>query len=173
MAVLVGVHGYGAVSVAQVIEAAGVSRKTYYEHFTDKLECFLESYESTTSRLIDVLRRPDDEAPSSRTEHQLRKYLAALAANPLVARAFIVEVMGAGEQALLVRERVNRRFADLVFAHVSPDAQVRKAFIGGVNDVVTGELLAGRKRFGALLPALLRFVEGATGAGRRSVGLER
>ncbi|MDX2009632.1 MAG: helix-turn-helix domain-containing protein [Myxococcaceae bacterium] len=164
MAVLVGLHGYGAVSVAQVIETAGVSRKTYYEHFDDKLDCFLESYESTTNRLIDALRRPD-EGPS-KTARQVEKYLAAIAANPVVARAFIVEVMGAGERALLVRERVNRRFADLVFAHVSPDARVRKAFIGGVNDVVTGELLAGRKRFDALLPALLTFVEGPSRSAR-------
>lgn len=158
MARLVGSKGYQATSVAQVIAAAGVSRKTFYEHFGDKEACFLEAYEELTGRLVEGLARVEGPGGARRTRAQLERYLEALAADPLVARAFVVEVMGAGREALRVRERVNRRFADLVFAHVSGDALVRKAFIGGVNDVVTGELLAGRRRFTTLLPGLLRFV---------------
>jgi AcrR family transcriptional regulator len=163
MARLVGARGYNTVSVAHVIEAAGVSRKTYYEHFDDKLACFLEGYESSTERLASALSRLASTPKAGRTERQLQQYLKAISADPAVARAFIVEVMGAGAPALRARERVNRRFADLVFEHLSNDARVRKALIGGVNDVVTGELLAGRRRFLPLLPSLLRFVEGSAG----------
>jgi AcrR family transcriptional regulator len=163
MAHLVGARGYLSVSVAHVIEAAGVSRKTFYEHFGDKLDCFLEAYESSTQRLAEALADLSATPAAGRTERQLRQYLMAITESPTVTRAFIVEVMGAGDAALRARERVNRRFADLVFGHLSADEKVRKALIGGVNDVVTGELLAGRRRFLPLLPSLLRFVEGRAG----------
>ena len=40
--------------VTEVIEAAGVSRATFYELFDDKEACFLEAYDA----VIDVARRP-------------------------------------------------------------------------------------------------------------------
>jgi AcrR family transcriptional regulator len=36
--------GYGGASVARVIAAAGVSRATFYEHFSDRDDCFLAAY---------------------------------------------------------------------------------------------------------------------------------
>ena len=55
---------------------------------------------------------------------------------------------------------VNSRFAELVFGHTSRDPLVRKALIGGVNDLVAGVLLGHTKvkTLRALLPSLVRFV---------------
>src|SRR4051794_31061826 len=39
-------RGYVNTVVSDVVERAGVSRKTFYEHFTDKEECFLASYDA-------------------------------------------------------------------------------------------------------------------------------
>src|SRR4051812_38560372 len=44
MARAVGSKGYAKVTVSDVVALAGVSRRTFYEHFADKEECFLESY---------------------------------------------------------------------------------------------------------------------------------
>ena len=41
----VAAKGYAETTVADVIALAGVSRKTFYEHFTDKEACFLASYD--------------------------------------------------------------------------------------------------------------------------------
>ncbi|MBE2251945.1 MAG: TetR/AcrR family transcriptional regulator [Myxococcus sp.] len=159
MAQLVGKNGYGATSIAQVIERAGVSRKTFYAFFADKQACFLEAYAHLTGLLIDALIAIGARAArDGRTEAQLAAYLEALSRDPLVARAFIVEVLSAGPEALAAREAVNRRFADLVFDHTSSDALVRKAIIGGVNDVVAGAILSGATDFAPLLPKLTRFV---------------
>ena len=50
-------RGYEGASVAHVIAAAGVSRKTFYEHFADKEACFLAAYDVLSSRLLRALGR--------------------------------------------------------------------------------------------------------------------
>ena len=42
----VAAEGYAATSVADVIALAGVSRRTFYEHFADKESCYLAAYDS-------------------------------------------------------------------------------------------------------------------------------
>ncbi len=42
----VGAKGYAATTVSDVIKRAGVSRKAFYEHFANKEECFLATYDS-------------------------------------------------------------------------------------------------------------------------------
>jgi AcrR family transcriptional regulator len=160
MAHLVGTVGYQGTSVAQVIARAGVSRKTFYEYFTDKEACFLEAYQGVSFSLAEALSSLSVGAGASRSSAQLERYLEVLSRDPAVAQAFIVEVLMAGPTALQARERVNRRFADLVFGHLSNDPVVRKALIGGVNDVVGGALLAGRKNLRGLAPRLERFLDG-------------
>src|SRR5579884_975427 len=44
MAHVVAERGYSAVTVADVVSAARISRRTFYEHFVDKEACFLETY---------------------------------------------------------------------------------------------------------------------------------
>src|SRR5215211_3537803 len=46
MATAVGEKGYAEVAVADVIARAGVSRKTFYEQFDNKLGCFLAAYDA-------------------------------------------------------------------------------------------------------------------------------
>ncbi|MCA2977253.1 MAG: TetR/AcrR family transcriptional regulator [Myxococcaceae bacterium] len=156
MATLVGQQGWAVTSIAQVIERAGVSRKTFYEYFPDKLACFLEAYREVTEPLVARLSRAEG-GGARRTRTQVLGYLEAISQDPVVARACIVEVLHAGPAALLARDEVNRRFADLVFGHRSKDPLVRRALIGGVNDVVTTELLAGRTDVRRLGPSLLAF----------------
>ncbi len=161
MAHQVGRHGYAATTVADVIARAGVSRKAFYEHFTEKEHCFLVAYEELSSRLVrDLVKEGATRSRGDRTRAQLQRYLAVLSSDLFMARAFVVEVMAAGPRSLELREEVNRRFAELVFGHTSKDPQVRKALIGGVNDVVSGALLRGEKDLLKLLPSLTRFVAG-------------
>jgi AcrR family transcriptional regulator len=45
MARAVATKGYARVSVADVVQLAGVSRRTFYEQFRDKEDCFLVAYD--------------------------------------------------------------------------------------------------------------------------------
>ena len=42
--------GYAKVTVADVVGLAGVSRRTFYEHFEDVEDCFVAAYETATAR---------------------------------------------------------------------------------------------------------------------------
>ncbi len=43
-------RGAANVSVAHVVERAGVSRRTFYELFADREECFLAAFDDAVSR---------------------------------------------------------------------------------------------------------------------------
>jgi AcrR family transcriptional regulator len=109
-------RGYAATTVAQVIARAGVSRKTFYEHFPDKQACFLAAWEAGTEILLDQLAAVAAEAHDWRTRLRggTEAFLDVLAAEPEFARSFMVEVLGAGEQALARRAAIHERFAALL-----------------------------------------------------------
>src|SRR3954451_13636131 len=44
--------GYAKTTVADIVALAGVSRTTFYDHFADKEECFLETYAAGSRRLV-------------------------------------------------------------------------------------------------------------------------
>src|SRR4051794_9184420 len=120
MAEAVGEKGYGPVAVADVIARAGVSRKTFYEHFDNKEECFLAAYDAGVEVMLDAI----DEAiaagspggPDTIARAGTARYLETLAANPAFARTFLIEVLAAGPRALERRARVHARFAEQLAA---------------------------------------------------------
>src|SRR6476469_2062562 len=48
--------GYAELRVKDMTDAAGVSRRTFYQLYDDKLECILAAHESALSRLREVLQ---------------------------------------------------------------------------------------------------------------------
>jgi len=158
---VVAARGYEATSVAHVIAAAGVSRKTFYEQFTDKEGCFLAAYDVLSSRLLRALERVGERIadPGERRAAQMGAFLTALAGDPAAARVFMVDVLGAGPAALARRERINAEFADVVFGDATDDPIRRAAVVGGVNTVVAGAILGGRTaELGELAGPLSAFV---------------
>lgn len=114
MARVVGARGYGATTVADVVSEAGVSRTTFYEQFASKEACFLESYRHGVDVLADEVGLAVHRSEPGWRE-QLRAgigaYLEALAAEPLFARTYLLEIHAAGEPALALRSEALRRFA--------------------------------------------------------------
>lgn len=161
----VGRHGYADASVAHVIEAAAVSRKTFYEFFPDKEACFLTAYEVLSDRLVAALGDLGNSltAGAARREAQLTAFLAALDRDPTMARVFMVDVLGAGPRALRTRERVNDRFAELLLGDAAISVR-RTAVVGGINAVLVRALQEGREKLVTLAPALAAFVEAVVAA---------
>jgi AcrR family transcriptional regulator len=160
--------GYAAASVADVIAIAGVSRKTFYEQFDDKEDCFLTAYDVMSARFAEALAGVGTEGSvEERMEARIRAYLKGLAREPAMARAFVVEVLGAGARALARRERVTAKFAELLLGETSADPLSRRAIIGGINDVVAAALLAGADgaRLLALVAPLTAFFRRAAAGG--------
>ena len=57
MARAVAAKGYAKVTVADVVALAGVSRRTFYEHFADKEQCFLATYVAATDIVLGSVDR--------------------------------------------------------------------------------------------------------------------
>jgi AcrR family transcriptional regulator len=147
IAQVVAEKGYGPATVADVIERAGVSRKTFYEHFRDKEACFLAAYDTGVAVLLATMREAGD------TRARVRAYLETLAAEPAFARTFLIEVAAAGARALRRRREVHDAFAAFVTEAAPgpvPD-HVALAAVGATQELVTRWVEDGRT---AELPAL-------------------
>ena len=101
-------HGYAGASVARVIEQAGVSRATFYEHFADKEACFLASFQIAADRIELGLKRINDDCPvADRASELLDDLLVNIAANPAAARVLLVEALAAGPEVRRAHERLS------------------------------------------------------------------
>lgn len=185
MARVVAERGYGAATVADVVAAARISRRTFYEHFEDKEACFLETYrigcENGIGQVDDALRAL--EAPDWRTRLRvsLEAWVSMLADEPHFARVLLIDVLGAGPRALAMRERVlaeyvahYRRLQDLARIE-EPDLpavsdEFLRALVGGIAELVQQVLLERRSKeipgqLRALTDTLVRFAETVLTAG--------
>jgi AcrR family transcriptional regulator len=156
-------HGYAGATVAEVIVFAGVSRKAFYEYFTDKEDCFLAAYDVVSDRMIaQLVAAGSGHAPGlARRRAYVTGYLSALDRDLAVARVFTVGVLGAGPRVLERRDAVNRRFADHLFGDSQLDIVRRVAVVGGVNAVVASELLSREPQLLSLGESLSAFVQAA------------
>lgn len=173
--------GYASTTVADVVRIAGVSRRTYYEHFDDKEHCFLEAYRTGATRVMeeifDSLREFPDEAWRARVGHALKTYTQVLASEPALARVFFVDVMGAGPAAVDERRRVFELFANgwrlLADRAERQEAGIRRApdlvlhaLVGAIAEVVLRQILSdGAESLPEIAPALtelaVRVIENA------------
>ena len=152
IAAAVAEKGYPATRVADVVGRAGVSRKTFYEHFEDKLDCFLAAYDIGVEVLLAELQAAWDRPGTfpERLEAAVDAYLGTLADAPDFARTFLIEALAAGPRALERRAYVHRRFAaQMEAAHgetslPEPPPQAYAAAVGAVNELVAERVRQGR-----------------------------
>ena len=144
--------GYAATTIDDIVRGAGVSKKTFYEHFQDKLGCFLAAYEAASDELYEHVRAAQDsDAASSdwhaRTHAGIRAYLRWLAAEPALARVFLVEVAAAGPEALARRERLRDRYAarmrELQDSDTDVPDEIFHAVVAAADDLVVRRLREG------------------------------
>lgn len=113
LADVVGEKGYVPTSVADVIKRAGVSRQTFYEQFSDKLDCFLATFDAAGEILAAELTSlvTDDDDPVGRFDQLLTRYLDVLAGSAGYARVLLVESHAAGPEAIRRRAALQERIA--------------------------------------------------------------
>src|SRR3954467_11229196 len=147
MARAVADKGYARVTVADVVSIAGVSRRTFYEQFDDKEDCFLAAYRTGSALVGRDLLAALGEMPQESTWQDLlragmERYAAVLAADAGFARALIIDVLGAGPKAVELRRRGQDQFIDL-FRRLSERAVREDAAIGPVPDLFLCALVGG------------------------------
>jgi AcrR family transcriptional regulator len=173
--------GYRGTNVQDVIDRAGVSRPTFYEHFTNKEDCFLAAFDTSAERLREKLETAALQGGGvwrDRIRFSLEALLQFAAAEPDTARALIVEARAASADAVLRRIELLDHFATCLDAQVrellpeAPKFSMTTAIgiVGGVEALLYARLCKGE--FGeleSLLPSLMYFVvlpfEGHAAAG--------
>jgi AcrR family transcriptional regulator len=162
--------GYGQVTVADVISRAGVSRETFYEHFSAKEDCFMAALDEGARTLVEILGAVLAQAegtPLEKLDRMLKAYLNTLAGEPAFAKAFLIDAYGAGPRAMGRRLELQQQFVDLV-AEIFGDKADRfacEALVSAISALVTARVGRGRiEELPALRDRLValvgRYVEG-------------
>jgi AcrR family transcriptional regulator/DNA-binding MarR family transcriptional regulator len=143
--------GYARMTVAEVISRARVSRKTFYDVFADREDCFLAAFEQAIaqSRLI---AREAYEREGGQWREGIRAALGRLLVfmdeEPGLAKLCVVEALAAGEKVLERRAAVLDEVSALIdqgrfltTAIRQPPPVTAEGIVGGVFAVLHTRLL--------------------------------
>ncbi|HYB23695.1 MAG TPA: TetR family transcriptional regulator [Solirubrobacteraceae bacterium] len=172
--------GYARMTVAQVISRARVSRKTFYDVFTDREDCFLAAFEQALSqaRLIAQEAYQNESSWRDGTRAALARLLMFMDEEPGLAKLCVVEALGAGERVLDRRAQVLDELAEVIDrgraatnATREPPDVTAEGVVGAIFAVLhTRVLEAGNQPLTDLLGSLMSMIVlpylGARAAGR-------
>ncbi len=163
-------HGYAGTTIAHITRSAAVSRRTFYEHFESKDECFVAAYDAV---MVDLRER----VSAAFDEHQddwplaikagIAAMLEFLAVNPNLARLCMVEALVAGPAVVERYDAAIQSFVPYfqkgregrppeVLARLS--ATTEEALVGGMVSLISRRIIAGKAEdLEELLPDLVEF----------------
>jgi AcrR family transcriptional regulator len=145
--------GYAEMSVEAIIARAGVSRRTFYDHFKNKEDVFLAAYDAVVHQQAKQIRLAylGQATVRQRLRAGIAAYMEFMANEPEFARLCIVEVLAAGPRALARRNAAMRMFAGIIEDNIhelAPDCPVAalaaETIVGGIHEVVFSRILADR-----------------------------
>jgi len=161
--------GYSGTTIAHITRHAAVSRRTFYEHFGSKDECFVAAYDTVMAELRERVAQAFDE--ESDWPHAVRAGIAAmlrfLAAEPDLARLCMVEALVAGPVVVERYDAAIQSFVPYfqsgregrppeVLSRLSPTTE--EALVGGMMSLISRRIIAGRAtELEELLPDLVEF----------------
>jgi AcrR family transcriptional regulator/DNA-binding MarR family transcriptional regulator len=142
-------RGVANVSVAHVVARSGVSRRTFYEIFEDREDCFLAAFDEAIDHIAAVVV-PAYEQPGrwrSKIRVALTVLLECLDYDRAAGRLVIVESLGAGQGALERRQNVLRQVISVVEqggtegkGNIDPPSLTAEGIVGGVMGVLHARL---------------------------------
>lgn len=160
--------GYREANVQDVIDRAGVSRPTFYEHFSNKEDCFLAAFDTTAKRVSSRIEAAalNGSTWRDRLRLGLEELLSFAATEPDAARALIVEARAASAEAVRRRDELLDRCATCIDSQVrellpkaSSQATITAAgIVGGIEALLYSRLNRGEiQELDMLLPSLMYF----------------
>jgi AcrR family transcriptional regulator/DNA-binding MarR family transcriptional regulator len=142
-------RGAANVSVGHVVARSGVSRRTFYEIFNDREDCFLAAFDDALKRVAAAVVPAYEQSGSWRV--RMRSALVALLAylehDRATGRLLIVESLAAGPGALERRREVLAQIVAVIEqgsleeqAPGGPPALTAEGIVGGVLSVLHARL---------------------------------
>ncbi len=134
----------GATTVADIVGHAHVSKRTFYEHFSDKRDCFAALANSITDQMLAVvgqaIEREDSWEAKARTA--CLTYMRVAASSPQLTRTLVLEVQAGGPQALKVRRSAYQRHAE-TFVRLSQQAAQERPDLRPISPAAATAIVAG------------------------------
>lgn len=176
-------QGYATVTIADIVRLAGVSRRTFYEHFEGKQACFEALYRAASASALRTLQDAIDPAQPWHTQLQraLGSYLGHLAAGPDLLRSLFVDIHHLGDDGAALRRETMTRLADFLretinrseapadpaFRPLTPELSI--AAVGAINELVLTAIERGEAaQLASLTPVAVSIVR-ALADGARNV----
>lgn len=161
--------GYRELTVQDVLDRAGVSRPTFYEHFENKEDCFLAAFDAAAARLRDRVEAAAGEGGErwrDRLRMGLEELLRFVETDPDAAMTVIVEARASCPAALVHRDEVLDRFAACLDTQVRAEVAGAEAIssiaaagiVGGIEALLYDRIARGEvDDLESLLPSLMYF----------------
>lgn len=147
---------YGTATVADLASQARVSKRTFYEHFSNKEDCLLALCEDTSARIMAlILAVYSDEKDWMQLVSDVTKaYLQAIQASPALMHVLYIELFAIGRRGLEMKHEIAQRFADFLCGQVdlmrsqghalkALDRLTAIAVVAGINDLILQKLMDG------------------------------
>jgi AcrR family transcriptional regulator len=167
LAFAVAEHGYRATTITEIVKAASVSSRDFYESFDSKEACFLAAFDAVIAHLRELIAAAAEPVPDwpGRVVVALRTALDFFAAEPDLARLCLVEPITASPP-------IATHFRDVVVATIPylqpgrserPEAaalpqSTEDSLLGGLIALTARSLLTGEEgALERLLPDLVDF----------------
>jgi AcrR family transcriptional regulator len=162
-------NGYSGTTIAHITRHAAVSRRTFYEHFASKDECFVAAYDTVMEELRERVAGAFEEADDwpHAVKDGIGAMLSFLAAEPHLARLCMVEALVAGPVVVERYDAAIQSFVPYfqggregrppeVLARLS--ATTEEALVGGMVSLISRRIIAGKaEELEELLPDLVEF----------------
>ena len=160
-------RGFRESTIADIVRHARTSKRTFYDHFATKEECFFELLTANNAELVETLRNAVD--PGAPWREQVRQavtaYVRSIDATPAITLSWIRELPALGEAARpLMRQGSGRLAAAIVdlttgpgfreagIAPLSPTAAV--ILVGGLRELTAQTVEDGDPVTGMIEPAV-------------------
>ncbi|MHB1859773.1 MAG: TetR/AcrR family transcriptional regulator [Solirubrobacteraceae bacterium] len=170
-------RGFVASTISDLVERAGVSRRTFYEHFENKEDCLLATYDMLYADLLDGIERVPNASRDGewlqRVETLLAEIFEATVRRPDAARLVCVELAAAGPPGIARLADGGAMLASFIARDLDgrgpaqsgcvPDP-VARAIVGALRNVLFARVRRKRSRrslraeLGRLLPELVAWV---------------
>ena len=164
--------GYGGTTIADIARHAAVSRRTFYEHFDGKDECFVAAFDTVTEQLrerVGEAYKAEDEWADG-IGAGIGAMLTFLASEPNLARLAMVEALVAGPVVVKRYDAAVQTFlpylnagregrSKAVLDRLSDSTE--EALVGGMVSLISRRIVAGKTdELESLLPDLVEFTLG-------------
>jgi AcrR family transcriptional regulator len=156
--------GYGKATIANVIKPAKVSRRTFYENFANREDCYRAAYEASLEFLQGrVAKATAGEDWPAGVRAGLEALLESLAAHPQLANFFLISPASAGYEIATRHHEAMRELVEAMVSGAPADskgadvASTRvEALAGGLLRLTATKVSAGKaEELPALLPDLV------------------